>query len=301
MSAEGIVFDIQRFSVHDGPGIRTLVFLKGCPLRCPWCSNPESQRFEPELFFDPARCIGCRKCVEVCPRQASTFIEGRLSFDHRKCLQCGRCAEVCYAEARTVKGRPMTTDQVLSEVIKDSAFYTVSGGGLTLGGGEPFSQAEFAAALLKGCGAKGIHTAVETAGPVPWSHLEGALPHIDLFLYDLKHMDPEKHSRATGADNRLILENLERLARSGAPLILRTPVIPGFNDTVPELKAILRHGRSLGIGEMHLLPFHAYGKAKHRFLGRPCPAEEMTPLSEGDMDRFKGALSREGLRIRVGG
>jgi pyruvate formate lyase activating enzyme len=192
----------------------------------------------------------------------------------------------------------MTTDEVLSEVIKDGAFYTASGGGLTLGGGEPFSQAEFAAALLKGCRAKGIHTAVETAGPVPWPHIEGALPYIDLFLFDLKHMDPGKHTRATGADNRLILENLERLARSGVPVILRTPVIPGFNDTIAELNAILGHARSLGIREMHLLPFHAYGKAKHRFLGRPCPAEEMTPLNESDLDRFKEALSKQDVWIR---
>jgi pyruvate formate lyase activating enzyme len=201
MDIEGIVFDIQGFSIHDGPGIRTLVFLKGCHLRCPWCSNPESQRFEPELFFHPERCIGCHKCLQVCPQGAIRILDGNLSFNRSLCQNCGKCSRVCYAEARVMKGRQMTADQVVEEVLKDDLFYLNSGGGVTLGGGEPLAQADFAAEILMKCKKKGLHTTIETAGYVPWPQIEKVLPYTDLFVYDVKHMDPGKHSNIIGVDN----------------------------------------------------------------------------------------------------
>jgi pyruvate formate lyase activating enzyme len=181
----GIIFDLQRFSLHDGPGIRTLVFLKGCPLACRWCANPESQRFEPDLLFDPAKCVACGGCAVACPHGAVWWADGGLEGDRARCVACGRCAEACPAEARTVAGRRVSVDEVVAEVLKDAPFFANSGGGVTLGGGEPMAQPDFARSVLTRCRAHGIHTAVETCGHVPWPAIERVLPWTDLFLYDL--------------------------------------------------------------------------------------------------------------------
>lgn len=301
MSTEGTVFDIQRFSVHDGPGIRTLVFLKGCSLKCEWCANPESQAPAPELLFDPARCIVCGNCLILCTHGAVHKQGERIVFEKERCVGCGACAEKCYAEARVLKGRKMTVDAVVAEVLKDEAFYAASGGGVTLSGGEPLEQPGFSKCILKACKNLALHTAVETAGHVSWSGFEGIIPFTDLFLFDVKHTDPAKLKEFTKGDAPRILRNLEKLVMRAKQIIARTPVIPGFNDSPEEIQKIARLVKRLGITELHMLPYHRYGQNKYRLMGctyifqgpRQVEAERVLALQD--------TASREGLKVKVGG
>jgi pyruvate formate lyase activating enzyme len=297
----GTVFDIQRFSVHDGPGIRTLVFLKGCRLRCEWCSNPESQRFLPDLLFDPERCIGCENCLERCSNEAIKQNGGQLVFEPDLCVSCGECATECYAEARVLKGRTMHAKEVVEEVLKDEAFYTDSGGGMTLSGGEPLDQTDFSEAILKLCKQKGIHTAIETAGNVSWGNFEQVLPYTDLFLFDVKHTDNHKLSAFTGADADLIHSNLEKLMHHTRNVILRTPVIPGFNDTVDEIRTIAQYAKNLGVTQLHLLPYHRFGLGKYKLMGRTYAFKCSEKLPDECVQELKETASRQGLSVQVGG
>ena len=301
MKEEGVVFDIQRFSVHDGPGIRTLVFLKGCRLRCEWCSNPESQRFFPDLLFDPERCIGCENCFEQCPNEAIKKDGGRLVFEKDLCVSCGQCAAECYAEARVLKGRTMHAKEVVEEVLKDEAFYTDSGGGITLSGGEPLDQADFSAAILRLCKQKGIHTAIETAGNVSWNSFKHVLPYTDLFLFDVKHTDTKKLSAFTGADAGIIHSNLEKLMQSTQNVVMRTPVIPGFNDTVDEIKTIAQFAKKLGITHLHLLPYHRFGLGKYRLMGKAYVFKGSEKLPDDCVQELKETAAKQGLSVQVGG
>jgi pyruvate formate lyase activating enzyme len=297
----GIIFDIQRFSVHDGPGIRTLVFLKGCHLRCQWCSNPESQRFVPEVLFDPSRCIGCLNCLDVCENNAVQNDNGRLIYIRDRCVDCGKCAQECYAEARTVKGRALGIDAVIQEILKDEPFYAESGGGVTLSGGEPLDQPVFTAGLLRACKEKGLHTAIETAGHIPWENLSMALPYTDLFLFDMKHMNAEKLNAYARADSALICSNLSALAEHEKKIIVRTPVIPGFNDTAGEIGEIARYVKALDLTEIHLLPYHRYGQGKYGLTGRAYPFEGTEKISEERMEILKQTALETGLRVQIGG
>lgn len=301
MNSEGIVFDIQRFSIHDGPGIRTLVFLKGCSLRCEWCSNPESQQFAPEVLFDPARCIACENCLNICTHEALQKNGERLLFKKENCVNCGECVEKCYAEARVLKGRKMTVEAVVEEVLKDEPFYSDSGGGLTLSGGEPLDQPDFAASILKVCKEMALHTAVETAGHVSWSSFEKIIPFTDLFLFDVKHTDPEKMRSFTGADIKRILKNLEKLAPQAKQVIVRIPVIPGFNDTPEEIRMIAKLANGMGIRELHLLPYHRYGQGKYRLMSRKYVFNGPERVGEERIQELKETAAREGLRVQVGG
>lgn len=267
---KGTVFDVQRFSIHDGPGIRTTVFLKGCTLRCLWCHNPESQKREPELGFFSHKCTMCGACKKVCEK----------AFE-RGCVRCGKCAEVCPTGARELFGKERSGEEVFSVIKRDKEYYLTSGGGVTVSGGEPLLQADFCAEILRLCKEAGIHTAVETAGNVPWENFLKVLPFCDLFLYDVKVMDEDKHRELTGSDNKLILANAEKLRALKKDILFRTPVVPGYNDDQMDKIAAF-------CGKNHeLLAYHEIGKSKYQALGReytvvtrPPSMEEMKSLAE---------------------
>ena len=265
---DGTIFNIQRFAIHDGPGIRTTVFLKGCPLKCFWCHNPESLQREPEIFFQSDKCIGCGWCFNACPQHCHRLENGKHLFYRESCIRCGRCAEKCYAGAIEVIGRTMTVTEVLAEVMRDKLFYDNSGGGMTLSGGEPMQQFEFTRALLKAAKSAGIHNCLDTCGFAPFDNYSQILKDVDILLYDLKSTDSDKHRALTGVPLTSILDNLYRLDETGARIILRCPLIPGFNDDDKHLKKIavtankLRH-----VQEINLLPYHPLGRDKRQYLG----------------------------------
>lgn len=296
----GVIFDIERHALHDGPGIRTLVFLKGCTLRCRWCSNPEGQSIRPEVLFYDQRCTGCGRCVDACPHGAIIPGGPHPRTDRSRCTGCGSCVAVCPVSARVLAGKTLRADQVLDIVLKDEVFYRHSAGGITVSGGEPLAQLQFLHDLLSGCKEYGIHTAVETAGHVSWETFERILPVTDLFLYDLKHMDEEKHLGSTGASNRQILQNLAKLASRGVEIIVRVPVVPQYNFSLAELEAIFTFVRSLSsIRELHLLPYHSLGASKYRALDREYGLTRDQPEDMAAMLRQAASLPTGDLRVRV--
>jgi len=312
MTVSGLVFDIQRFSVHDGPGIRTTVFLKGCSLHCFWCHNPEGLRMTPEVQFLPNRCLGCGACVAACEHDGQHLDDGVRSFERERCVACGACVEACVAEALTLAGKQMTAEAVVAEVMRDRVFYETSGGGVTLSGGEPALQPDFSAAILAQCKAEGLHTAIETCGHIPWSGLEALLPVTDLVMMDLKHVDSAKHRAATGAGNERILANARQLALTRKPLIFRTPVVPGVNDTPAEIEAIAAFVRELvslraissngnGPAEIswELLPFHRLAADKYRSLGLDYRARELNPPPKDQMAVLAEAAQSSGVVVRA--
>jgi len=266
----GVVFNIQRFSIHDGPGIRTTVFLKGCPLRCFWCQNPESQSGRPEIVLDGRKCTLCGACHRVCGNGAIRLEGGSPIFDRRSCEGCGQCAVVCPSEARRLSGRRMTVEEVMREVLKDVKFYENSSGGVTLSGGEPLAQPEFARSILEGCRQEGLHTALDTCGWAPWPDIEKILKLVDLVLLDIKHLDASMHREATGHDNLLILENARRMAKL-KPMRIRVPLIPGFNDSPEAVRGIAEFVKNeLGSRDIDLLAYNRMGEVKYDFLEKPC-------------------------------
>jgi pyruvate formate lyase activating enzyme len=299
----GRVFNVQRFSVHDGPGIRTTLFLKGCPLRCQWCDNPESQRGEPQIVFWRERCIQCNACLDACPRAAvAVDADGRKQVLTDRCDLCGLCIEECYAGALERIGRAMTVANAIAQVEEDRAFYDRSGGGVTLSGGESLSQPEFSRRILQGCRARGIHTAIETSGYASWSTWQTLLPHLDLILYDLKEVDSSEHQRGTGVPSELILDNLRQLANTGKPIIVRRPVIPGFNDTPESITALAHFLRELGtIQEINLLPYHRFGRGKYEQLEIAYPMGDRPALPEEQVADLKDLLVSYGFRVKIGG
>ena len=284
------VFDIEKFAVHDGPGIRTVIFIKGCPLHCLWCHNPESQSFEPELLFRAEKCTGCGKCAAVCPEHCHTVTNGKHTFDRAECRHCGLCAEHCPAEALISVGRKMSVDEVMKEVMKDQVFYRNSGGGITLSGGEPMAHFAFTSALLKAAKEAGIHTAVETCGFAPWDRIRELLPLVDLWLWDVK-ASPEKHEKLTGVPAEPILENLHKLDQAGETIILRCPLVPGINDSDGELRHIATLANEHPhVREIDLEPYHPLGEDKSRSLGRETVFHSGF-ASESDKFRWKATIS----------
>jgi pyruvate formate lyase activating enzyme len=319
MAASGIltgkVYDIQAFSVQDGPGIRTTAFLKGCPLACPWCHSPESQAFHAQLSWIAMRCIGtakCGKCVRACGKKAIS--PGRVtkhpasgeeiqhvSIDRTLCDNCGDCAKVCFPASLYICGEDYTVEELVERVVKDKPFYDKSGGGVTISGGEALSQHEFTAETLRELKNRGIHTALDTTGYAKREHLDEALPYTDLFLYDLKHMDSETHRKAVRAPNDLILSNAEHIAREGGELQIRIPVIPRFNDSEENIRQTAEFCRTLGeaVVAVQLLPYHNLGVAKYQRLDDTRKVMEATPPSEEKVSRLKAVMEEYGLRVTV--
>lgn len=298
----GMIFDIKKFAIHDGPGIRTTVFFKGCPLTCWWCHNPESQAFERELMIHKHRCNGCGDCLSTCAQDAITLVGDLPSTAADRCTLCGACIEVCHAEALEMVGREMTVAQVLKEIERDIIFYDESGGGVTFSGGEPLSQPDFLHVLLGACKEREIHTALDTCGLAPWKTLQRIAENVDLFLYDPKLMDDEKHRKFTGVSNELILENLRALSRHDHSIIARVPIIPGINDDDGNIFRTGEFVASLANPcPIDLLPYHKAGTEKHARLKRTYRLSEVQAPADGRMVEIEQILMKFGLQVTIGG
>ena len=299
---QGFIFDIKKFSIHDGPGIRTTVFLKGCPLHCQWCHNPESQLPGAELVLRGERCIRCGACVDVCPAGAIS-LNGNLPLTDRSvCTRCGVCVEVCYADARELVGREITVDQMMLEIERDVAFYDESGGGVTFSGGEPLAQPAFLLVLLQACRAREIHTAVDTCGYSAWQVFDRIRPHTALFLYDLKLMDDARHRAFTGVSNTLILDNLRRLSQLGHDIIVRMPIIPRVNDDLENLQQTAAFAASLPhLRRLDILPYHRAGADKYTRGDKVYALPELAPPSPARMAEIAQILQGSHLQVKIGG
>ncbi len=305
LSAQGLVFDIDRFASHDGPGIRTAIFLKGCPLRCVWCHSPESQRSHPEILYQGERCTACGLCMDVCPENALTQGESQgraiAVLDRTRCTACGRCVDVCYPGALRMAGTPVTVGEVIAEVKKDRPFFQSSGGGVTLSGGEPAMQPRFAYNFLLACTQQGIHTAMETSGYARWEVMSSLAGVTDLLLYDIKFMDADRHQRYTGVPNERILANLKGLAAQGHTIQVRVPCIPGINDDAEQIGAIARFVAGLAVERLALLPYNAAAGAKYQWVGRPYTLSDRETQTEEEMASLAEIARKEGLQVQVGG
>lgn len=296
----GLVFSVQKFSLHDGAGIRTLLFLKGCPLSCKWCANPEGRSYTQELAYNPDKCIGGSECDRCrCTCGVGAILEGqagKIAIDRGLCTNCGDCVDSCPSNALALFGNHMSVTEVIRIVEEDSRFYARSGGGLTLSGGEPLCQATFVERLLRMARSRGIDTALETSGLCPWEDLERVCPHVNQVLFDVKTMDPEKHREATGVGNQRILANLHDLPRAFPRLsiVVRTPVIPGFNDAPEDIEAIVDFLNGLpGSVTYELLPYHRFGEPKYRQLDKEYPLHSLVPPTPELMSALRDLIPRE--------
>lgn len=300
-SVKGRIFDIQRFSVHDGDGIRSIVFLKGCSLRCKWCCNPESQNYNKELFFIKNNCIRCGECIKICPKKAIIIKNDTVFIDRKMCDVCGKCSEVCCSEALKIIGEDVTVRQVFDEVIKDKVFYEKSGGGITLSGGEALLQTEFAKEILKACKINGINTTIETAGNIKREVYEKVLNYVDVFLYDLKVINNIIHKEYTGSNNNEILNNIKFLSDCGKNIIVRIPFIEPVNANLDNIKNLLGFLKNTNIKEIHLLPYHKFGLNKYEYLNKAYDGNHLKNLSDINMNIIKEFIIYNGYKCVIRG
>ncbi|SHI21684.1 pyruvate formate lyase activating enzyme [Sporobacter termitidis DSM 10068] len=296
----GIVFNIQRYSIDDGPGVRTTVFLKGCPLSCLWCSNPESQRGLPEITYRYTSCKRCGTCVQVCPAGAVTLDGGGVHIDRDACTLCEECVHHCVPEALKVSGKKMTVDEVFKVVKRDADYYEASGGGVTASGGEILAQADFVAALFRRCREAGYHTNADTCGFGDPAALCKILEYSDLVFFDLKHLDPAKHREYCGQSNELILDNLARVVKKGVPMVIRVPLIPGYNNSEDNLRALAETVKAAaGDAPVNLLPYHRYGANKYRMVDMTYRLEDVPELTQEELNKAKAIIDSYGLACEI--
>ncbi len=303
MEQKGIIFDIKKFAVHDGPGIRTTVFFKGCPLRCSWCQNPEGISFDPQVLLFSQRCLAdCRDCIGVCPQKALSKARAGIVLDRGRCNGCGLCAPACASDALQMAGKAVRVEDVINELAKDEVFYQDSGGGVTFSGGEPLAQIDFLNELLLAAKSRGWHTAVDTSGHASFAGFAEIMDRVDLFLFDLKIMDATKHRRFCGQDNSLILENLRRLSDGARSLAIRVPLVPGFNDSTLELARMADFCASLPRRHpLHILPYHRGGSSKSKRLGLADPLPDTGPPRAAQVTKALEIFRRKNIAAIHGG
>jgi len=299
--AEGYIFNIQRFSIHDGPGIRTTVFFKGCPLNCWWCHNPEGQILDRELLVFNNRCIGCGNCAKVCDRKALSIKDGKAVLDREKCDLCGKCVENCSTKGLEFAGELVTDEWLLKEVKKDIIFFDESGGGVTISGGEPLMQFEFLLSMIKFLNKEGINVTVDTSGYGEWDKFKQLVDYVDLFLYDIKLIDNEKHKKYMGVSNEIILKNMQKLVNEKTKIAPRIPLIPGVNDGIEDIKQFAEFLASLGFREVNILPYHDFGRQKYIRTGKEYKIQEKLILSEEKKSLVTEEFFKKGINIIMGG
>lgn len=298
---ETIVCEIQRYAIHDGPGIRTLVFLKGCPLKCLWCSNPETQKKENELYYSIEKCLLCGNCVKVCSKNALTKTEKGIKINRELCDGCGLCTNACPASALELVGEIISVERVFEEIIKDEMFYKQSGGGITISGGEVLANSAFALELLKICKDNYVNTAIETSGYGSFENLKQLSRYTDIILYDIKHTDNGMHQRFTGVSNRLILENIKKLSAIHNNIIIRVPLIPNINDDEENIKNTAKLALECSIKEIHLLPYHSLGVDKYRRLQREYELKDLKKQDKAYIEKLKQLVEEFGIKCIIGG
>lgn len=302
-STYGTIFNIDRYGIHDGPGIRTIVFLKGCSIYCQWCCNPEGQKPQIEVIKFTNRCIDCGICFSVCENGAIKKIKNKFLFDSDVCTACMKCVNDCPSNSMTYYGKVVSSDEILSLCKKDKNYYDRSGGGITLSGGEPAMQSDFSSQILALCKANGINTAVETCGYVPWKDLIKILDHTDYVLFDIKSMDSAKHKKMTGVGNELILENLKKISKKGNKIFLRMPLIPHFNDSLKDLRQSVEFVQSINgnMIELNLLPYHEYGAYKYKYMGLDYKLKGLHTRPASYYIKLKKEFDNSGIKVKIGG
>lgn len=292
---KGVIFNIQKFSINDGPGIRTVVFFKGCPLKCKWCANPESQNVKVEMLWDKNKCIHCNHCVDICSNKSIYFKDGMLKFDHKKYDGDKRFVIECKKNAISIEGEIKSVREVMEEVIKDMPFYEESNGGITLSGGEVLTQSKFSIELLKSAKEYGINTCIETTGYAPKSVFSQVIKYTDYILFDLKHYDNYKHIEGTGVSNEIVLKNMKYAFSMGKDILPRIPVIPMFNDTLIDAKGLSNTLKDIGIKKCQLLPFHQFGENKYQLLGMKYEYQNVKALHEDDLRDYIEVFIENGI------
>lgn len=292
----GVIFNIQKFSVNDGPGIRTVVFFKGCPLRCRWCSNPESQLTKKQILWDYKKCVHCHHCITVCPSGAITLKDEHIHINHNSCIACSQCAGQCPTKSLEVEGKTVTVQEALDVVLQDEPFYEESGGGITLSGGEFLSQPTFAKELLLAAKEEGLHTCCETTGYAKSDVFEEIIEHVDYILFDMKHWNEKAHLEGTGISNQLPLSNMKKAIQMGKTVLPRIPVIPGFNDSLDDALHFAENLHLVGASECQLLPFHQFGENKYSLLDQSYDYEDIPSLHREDLTDYQNVFLKNGIQ-----